>query len=187
MKEWDPMNDKYILPITFSKEDPSGKAQVCRPRPQMVMGLTYRSWGLNTDNIFFFEIFFLTGQGQVTKGAGSGREPTPPDCRFHWHRFSKVNFWEILWSFFGGVLDVNLHLPFVAFMFANSQKCKNKKYYAYYSAEFSPLYGPPLYGLYNATVLCLFRVLQWDWRRRSGCGANSGNFVFRFNACKTDR
>jgi glycogen synthase len=27
MKEWDPMNDKYILPITFSKEDPSGKAQ----------------------------------------------------------------------------------------------------------------------------------------------------------------
>ncbi len=40
MKEWDPMNDKYLLPITFSKEDPSGKAQVCRPRPQLEMGLT---------------------------------------------------------------------------------------------------------------------------------------------------
>jgi glycogen synthase len=27
MTEWDPSNDKHLLPIKFSKEDPSGKAK----------------------------------------------------------------------------------------------------------------------------------------------------------------
>jgi starch synthase len=38
MKEWDPMNDKYLLPITFSKEDPSGKAQA-KAKLQKELGL----------------------------------------------------------------------------------------------------------------------------------------------------
>jgi len=38
MKEWDPSNDKFLLPIKFSKDDPSGKAQA-KEKLQKELGL----------------------------------------------------------------------------------------------------------------------------------------------------